>query len=513
MDCPRCGQTGVEDDPACPRCGVVFAKLRAAGPRPRLQSEVAAPIPVAEGGSRLSIILPAIGIVAVAVLAVQRLRTPEAQPSPPTARARASAASPGSVPAPLPRTQVAAPPVATPPSAVPIEEIRAASAALPDADRQAAESLVAKLQQQQKVVPADFQAAEALFARHPGEPGARDLFEGVALAAGSQARERRDFAGAAVDLRRAIGLLKESTAVRSALLAVLLDAGDWSGAEAAARDLLGLAPDDADGVRGFAYSLMRQDRSREAADYLRTALDRRDDPSTRLLLLQIEASLRTERGMTEQRLAYFNVRYDGESHDDVGREILRQLERHRATLIRTFDFEPAATIPVILFSRQGYYNATGAPAWAGGHYDGFDGRIRIPIGGITAALTPEMDGTLLHELTHAFVAARSGGIAPREVHEGLAQLMEGKRLESMLDRDGRKALADGRIRGVEGFYLGALSLAEFLMAERGQGGINDLLQAMGETGSVDQAFRKVFNRSYADVQKDWAVRLERQYGS
>lgn len=507
MDCPRCGQTGVEDDPACPRCGVVFAKLRAAGPRPRLQSEVVAPAPAAGGGSRLSVILPALGIVAVAVLAVQRLRIPEALPSPQPAPARASPVPRGS-----PAAQLA-PPVATPASAVPVEEIRAASAALPDADRQAAETLVVKLQQRQKLVPADLQAAEALFARHPAEPGARDLLEGVAMAAAAQAREQRDPGAAASDLRRVAGLLRESTAVRSALLAALLDAGDWNGAEAAARDLLGLAPDDADGVRGFAYALVRQDRSREAADFLRAALDRRDDPSTRLLLMQLEAGLRTERGMTEKRLAYFNVRYDGEAHEDVGREILRQLERHRATLIRTFDYDPAATIPVILFSQQGYYNATGAPAWAGGHYDTFDGRIRIPIGGLTAALTPDMDGTLLHELTHAFVAARSRGIAPREVHEGLAQLMEGRRLELMLDRDGRKALADGRIRGVEGFYLGALSLAEFLMAERGQGGINELLQAMGDTGSVDQAFQKVFSRSYAQVQKDWAVRLERQYGS
>jgi hypothetical protein len=403
--------------------------------------------------------------------------------------------------------------VATPATTVPVEEIRAASAALPDADRQAAETLVLKLQQRQKLAPADLQAAEALFARHPAEPGARDLFEGVVMAVAAQARERRDPGAAAGDLRRATGLLKDSTAVRSALLAALLDVGDWNGAEAAARDLLGRAPDDPDGVRGFAYALVRQDRSREAADFLRAILDRREDPSTRALLTQIEGSLRTERGMTEQRLAYFNVRYDGGAHEDVGREILRQLERHRATLIRTFDYEPTATIPVVLFSQQAYYDATGAPAWAGGHYDNFDGRIRIPIGGLTAALTADMDGTLLHELTHAFIAARSRGIAPRELHEGLAQFMESKRLESMLDRDQRKALADGRIRGVMGFYLGALSFTEFLMAERGQGGINELLQAMGDTGDVDQAFRKVFSRSYEDVKKDWAIRLERQYGS
>jgi hypothetical protein len=506
MDCPRCGQTGVEDDPACPRCGVVFAKLRTAGPRPRLRSEVVAPPP--GGGSRLWLILPAVGMVAVVVFAVLRLRIPDPQPSPPPFPARAAAPASRSAP-PVPPAL----PVATPATTVPVEEIRAASAALPDADRQAAEALVVKLQRRQTLVPADLQEAEALFARHPTEPGARDLFEGVVMTGAAQARERRDTGAAARDLRRAAGLLKSSTAVRSTLLAVLLDAGDWNGAEAAARDLLALAPEDADGVRGFAYALVRQDRSREAAEFLRATLDRREDPATRALLAQVETSLRTEKGMTEQRLAYFNVRYDGQAHEDVGREILRQLERHRATLIRTFDYDPADTIPVVLFSQQAYYDATGAPAWAGGHYDNFDGRIRIPIGGLTAALTPDMDGTLLHELTHAFIAARSRGIAPREVHEGLAQLMEGKRLETMLNREQRKALADGRIGGVMGFYLGALSFAEFLMAERGQGGINELLQAMGDTGSVDQAFQKVFSRSYGDELRDWAVRLERQYGS
>src|SRR4051794_32880129 len=33
MDCPRCGFAGAEG-PACPRCGVVFAKLRPRAPIP-----------------------------------------------------------------------------------------------------------------------------------------------------------------------------------------------------------------------------------------------------------------------------------------------------------------------------------------------------------------------------------------------------------------------------------------------------------------------------------------------
>ena len=516
MDCPRCGHSGVEG-PSCPRCGVVFAKLRPAGSRPsgRPTLDPSASSPGATG-RLLSLVLLGLGLAAVAGLLV-RSRKLESAPSrapavasvPAPGEAEAFAPAPG--PAEAPEGLLLPPPL--PATPLPIQDLRRASEALPDADREEVETLVGKLNAGRPVDPGDLRVAERLLARHSGERGARNLLEGVFLAAASQARSRRDHATAAADLRRASGLLPESRAVRSTLLAVLLEAGDWSGAEAAARELVALVPDDPEGTRGLAYALIRQDRSREAVDILRAALDRREDPVARALLGQIQAGLRTEKGMTEQRLAYFNVRYDGEAHEDVGREILRQLERHRATLVRTFDHEPAATIPVILFSRQGYYDATGVPAWAGGHYDAFDGRIRIPIGGLTSALTPEMDGTLIHELTHAFVADRSRGVAPRELHEGVAQFMEGKRLASLLDGEQLKALADGRIGGVAGFYLGSLSFAEFLMGERGQGGINDLLQALADSGDVDTAFRKVYGRAYAQVRNDWAIRLRRDYGS
>ena len=95
-----------------------------------------------------------------------------------------------------------------------------------------------------------------------------------------------------------------------------------------------------------------------------------------------------------------SFRYDGEEHEAVGRAVLRVLDRHYATLVRTLDHQPGSPIAVILLSRESYAAATGAPGWSGGLYDSFDGRVRIPIGGLTPALTPEMDDTLLHELTH-----------------------------------------------------------------------------------------------------------------
>jgi hypothetical protein len=206
------------------------------------------------------------------------------------------------------------------------------------------------------------------------------------------------------------------------------------------------------------------------------------------------------------------VRYDGGEHVLVGRAVLRVLDRHYATLARTFDHRPQEPIPVILLSRESYDEATGAPGWSGGLYDSFDGRVRIPIAGLTPSLTPEMSDTLLHELTHAFVANRSRGVAPREIQEGLAQLMEGKRVEDVLDEAHLAALADGRLSGVGGFYMAALSFVEHLQAQRGQGGINDLLEQMARTGSVDAAFEEVYGRDAAGVRREWENRLRRRYG-
>jgi hypothetical protein len=331
--------------------------------------------------------------------------------------------------------------------------------------------------------------------------------------AASQERGRRRFAEAAALLQRATAVTPDEVPPWLALLEVHLTAGDWPAAEAAARSILLRQPGHADALRALGYALMRLDRNREAVDALQASMEARPDSGTQALLDRVRKGLRDEKGMAGQNVSHFHVRFDGQEHADVGREILRALERHYASLATALDHQPAQPIPVILFSSRAYHDASGAPAWAGGDYDALDGRIRLPIGGLTSSLTPDLDSTLIHELTHAFVADRTRGIAPREIHEGLAQYMEGKRVARELSPPELAALADGRVRGVAGFYLGALSLVEHLVAARGMGGMNDLLGAMGETGSVDEAFRRVHGQAFPEAVQAWRQRLARQYGS
>ena len=381
------------------------------------------------------------------------------------------------------------------------------------ADRDRIEALLLARRGRAPVSAADVKDIEALLLRYPDDKTLPLLAESAFVAAAEQERNARHYPEATALLRRTIGLRPGSLPARSALLTVLLEASDWTAAEAAARDLVALAPRDAAAWRGLGLALLRQDRNKEAVEALRTSLELEDDPNTRAMLAHLEKGLRDEKGMSEKQLAHFHVRYDGAEHEDVGREMLRALERHFSTLTSVFDHEPASPIPVILFSQEAYYDAAGAPRWSGGVFNHLDGRIRIPIGGLTSALTPDIDHVLVHELTHAFIAEISRSVCPRDVHEGFAQYMEGKRIASQLGAKQIKALADGRIQGVNGFYLTALAFVEHLMGQRGQGGMNDLLRAMGETGNVDAAFERVYGQDHKAMARGFADRMRLQYGS
>lgn len=504
MTCPRCGQPDVAE-PACPRCGVVFAKLTASQPR------ATRPTPPAPAPG-LSLPAISLGLIALGLLAWLGLERLRVRPTAPAASVSSAADPAPEVSAPAPPPDSVPPPSLAPPDVPAAAEALPADAGVSEADVQRANALVAKARLRQAYDDADLAAAEALHARYPAEPRVADVLVGVLLSRGARQQEQRRFTEAQASYRRAIATRPENASVRKFLVTLLLETGDFAGAESEASQALALEPRDAELLYSRAYALFRQDRNREALEAVQASLQIAETPPARTLLERLIKTQQDERGLTEQQLAHFHVRYDGDEHADVGREILRQLERHYATLVRSFDYQPQTTIPVILFSKEQYYTASGAPAWSGGVFDGLDGRIRIPIGGLTASLTPEMDATLIHELTHAFVNELSRGLAPREIHEGVAQYMEGKRVASRFTPAQLALIADGRAGGVGGFYAQALSFVEYLVSMRGTGGVNDALRAIGETGSVDAGFQRVYGKDYAGALRDWRERLKQQYG-
>lgn len=503
MSCPRCG-VQVSEGPSCPRCGVIFAKLREARPRQTLAAQT--PIQAGSGFGLLG--WSAIGLMMAAAggLAFQLLRSKASAPSSATSQRESAERAETTAEVPLP-------PLLRPTEEPKLPEVRVDDDAIGKRDQELARKFAAQLSARARLDPGDAETALALAARYPEQKSLRDLAEAVLLKLSAQERKARHPNEAAEWARKATAVAPHSPRPWLTLMEIALEAADWDQAEAAARSALAQDARSVDALRGLGYALYRQDRSREAIEALQAALDLERDSATEMLLARIRKGTQDEKGMTEQRLAHFTVHYDGEAHEDVGREILRVLDRHYATLVSALDHEPKAKITVILFTQRGYFDASGAPAWSGGAFDGTDGKIRIPIGGLTTSLTPEMDETLIHELTHAFIADRTHNLAPRDIHEGLAQYMQGKRLVRELNAEQMRRLADDGGRSVAGFYLGALAFVEHLIAERGQGGMNDLLKAVGETGNLDRAFEQVYGQGYEATRQAWAIRFRQQNGS
>jgi hypothetical protein len=496
---------------------VVFAKLGVTDRRQRPRAAPAAPPPPpvepAAGISPLMLVGGALALGLLLWLGLGRLRgRPPAAgavvPSPAVAQSLAPAPD---VPLPVLPT----PPPFTREPAASIPETTGVSAE----DAKRANQLIERFKSRRHVEESDLTLAEELHARYPGEKGLSELLEAVLMQLASQQRAARRYSEAQTLLRRALSLRPASLPARSLLGAVLLEVNDFAGAEAVAREGLQLVPGNHELYLALAYALFRQDRNREAIDAAQSSLQAQENEPARALLALLLKTKQDEGRMTEQQLSRFHVRYDGEAHDDVGREILRALERHYATLARALDHQPATAIPVILFSREQYVEAAGAPVWSGGVYDSLDGRIRIPIGGLSKSLTPGMDQTLIHELVHAFLADRTRGTIQHAsaVNEGFAQYMEGHRAGARVSGPRLAWVIEafpathpqqcGSMSCVQGFYLGGLSFVEYLIGIRGTGGMNDLFAAMSDTGSVDEAFRRVYGQDYAATRKAWAARL------
>ncbi|MEO8362523.1 MAG: hypothetical protein ABI672_21025 [Vicinamibacteria bacterium] len=234
-------------------------------------------------------------------------------------------------------------------------------------------------------------------------------------------------------------------------------------------------------------------------------------PATTAAVERQRAELSVDPAKQQIGSELFDIRFDGESQNGVARDVLFVLNRAYTRLADIYYVRPNRRIPVVLHSGQSYFNATGAPFWSGGQFSSHDGAIQIPIRGIPSTLPREMEDVLVHELSHAFVDEMSGGFAGRSVQEGLAQYMEGKRIETEMTPAELKALANTGNPNVMSFYMLSLAMAQQMVSSRGQSQINELLKAMKEGGSEEAGFAKIYHQSGEAVRTEILATFWRRY--
>lgn len=258
------------------------------------------------------------------------------------------------------------------------------------------------------------------------------------------------------------------------------------------------------------------DRMYQALDVMETAaqLDSANH-AVGQMLKKIRQELAVEQNMNKEYGGHFVITFDGEENPDLGKEILDVLEDAYNDLGSRLDHFPEQRVSVILYSRQQFHQVTRSPDWSGGLYDG---KIRLPIGGITRVDT-SVRRLLYHEYMHVMLRDMAGQQIPFWLNEGLAELVE-------RELGGEPDFIHESQRAHRGFTLAQLeksflrfdgvsavlayeesySFVRFLIDQYGWHKVRELLFTLGGGRKIAEAVDQVFgdySLSYAELERRW----------
>jgi tetratricopeptide (TPR) repeat protein len=211
--------------------------------------------------------------------------------------------------------------------------------------------------------------------------------------------------------------------------------------------------------------------------------------------------------------ARYSVRFDGAADEPLGLAVVTVLDETWDDFERKLGFVPQRPVTVVLQTAKAFYDTTRAPGWVAAWNDG---TIRVPVAGLDRP-TPGLVRVLRHELSHSFVASRTGANCPTWLQEGLAQWLEGGdpwREDAALARIARssplprlESLEEPFVGLSEGqallAYAGSLSAVSYIVKQYGFDGVRRVIAslALGRTGA--EALPTALGLRYADLQRSW----------
>jgi tetratricopeptide (TPR) repeat protein len=342
--------------------------------------------------------------------------------------------------------------------------------------------------------------------------------------AGRQEFQTGDYAQARRDFERALYYDRENPAILSFYAALLVKTGNGREAVSYAQRAVRLAPDSADALAVLGYAQFAADRLKDAAASWRSSLRLRPDQTVAQLLERAEREAAAESHYQERSSTHFVLRYEGgDGSDEFRRQILSTLEAAYRDLALAFQSEARASLEVVLYTREKFFDVTRAPTWIGALNDG---KIRIPLRGLDS-VTPDLARILKHELAHSFIHQLSMGRCPGWLNEGLAQALEprslgasGRALAALYGRGQEiplNALEAGfsSLTGPEArlAYDESLATVEYLESQYGMSEVVRLLQKLGQGESLESALGSTVHLSYGKLEKETGAHLIERYGS
>ena len=319
--------------------------------------------------------------------------------------------------------------------------------------------------------------------------------------------------GARMSLEEALNLSPHDATIMSNLAFIHLRMSNYRDAERLLRDSLEIDGENQDTYYLLGATYYGQENIPQAIEQWTAGLRLGPHPEMARSLEKAKREANVHDKLGESKSEHFILRYDREVSDQfLGQQILATLEHQYSQLTLELNSRPPATIAVILYPDQTFFDITRAAGWSGAI---FDGKIRVPTRGLNE-VTPLLKATLRHELTHAFIAALPQD-CPAWFNEGLAQLQEGESAARS-----RKTLAQlietSRLIPLENLgetfvglsnteaeiaYAQSLSAMEFLSSRYGKVSIRAILELMGQNYNFENAFRTTLKQTVAEFDSAW----------
>lgn len=321
----------------------------------------------------------------------------------------------------------------------------------------------------------------------------------------------------------ALGFQPDNSTILNYYAMALVRSGNAAAALSYAERSVRAKPESADAHTVLGYVEFANDRSKEAIRAWKRSLELRPDSVVEQYLAKAQREEKAEGDFSQRESSHFTLRYEGhQTSEQLRRELIATLESEYDELVRQLGVAPRSSIPVILYTEQGFFDVTHAPSWSGAVNDG---KLRIPISGVTS-MTSDLARVLKHELAHSFVSQISGGRCPTWLNEGVAQAIEPKSLGS----DGRRLgelfrnqqaipynVLEGsfmRFSSVEAYvaYAESLAAVNYIADTYGMSDVERILERIGQGSAPEAALRATIHSDYGQLQAEVGKYLGSKYG-
>ncbi|HZJ69639.1 MAG TPA: hypothetical protein VFF36_01815, partial [Planctomycetota bacterium] len=251
----------------------------------------------------------------------------------------------------------------------------------------------------------------------------------------------------------------------------------------------------------------RRDDAGRALEHLRSVRIRDPDHEpARALLAKIEREARAEAGLQREVTPHFVVKWRAGDEPEARRALMALLAAARERVVARLGEAPRERVTVVLYDAGQFQEVARVHAWVTGL---FDGKIRLPAGS-PSPRRRELERILVHEYAHAVIHDLTRGRAPRWLHEGLAQALEGAPVDPLLRVPGRPTLtgleallADGDPTRARTAYEVALWVVHDLLDRGGMPAMRDLMARLGRGEPIEAAVPAVYGLRLAELEEQW----------